>query len=157
MSPSKHTPQLDTPLRTFFFSFGAHPGTCFARRREGLVSSFLLSSLPSVIGDLLVRISTSATRKIPQGQIWRGGRLGTTVVSCFVKHSWIRSYASADAAQVLRQNDASSVFRSKSGGTNFYRFLLLRQLHEQLGDDFDESQQAISRYLTSSVSYGLPT
>jgi len=38
-----------------------------------------------------------------------------------------------------------SVCRSKSGGTNFYRFLLRRQLHGQLGDDFDESQQALSR------------
>jgi len=28
---------------------------------------------------------------------------------------------------------------------NFYRFLLLRQLHGQLGDDFDESQQALSQ------------
>ena len=70
---------------------------------------------------------------------------GTTVVSCFVKNSWIRSDASADAAQILQQHDASSVFRSKSGGTNFYRFLLLRQLHRQLGDDFDESQQALSQ------------
>ena len=36
-------------------------------RREGPVSNFLLSPLPSEIGDLLVRISTSGTRKGPQG------------------------------------------------------------------------------------------
>ena len=36
---------------------------------------------------------------------------------------------SADAAQILRQHDASSVFRSKSCGMNFYRCLLLQKLH----------------------------
>jgi len=39
----------------------------FAGRREDPVSNFLLSSLPSEIGDLLVRISISGTRKSPQG------------------------------------------------------------------------------------------
>jgi len=46
---------------------GTRPGTCFAGRHEGLVSNFLLSPLLSEIGDLLVRISTSGTRKCPQG------------------------------------------------------------------------------------------
>jgi len=54
-------------------------------------------------------------------------------------------HPSADAAKILQQYDASSVCRSKSGGTNFYRFLLLRQLHGQLGEDYDESQQALSQ------------
>jgi len=53
---------VDTPLPTFSIS-----GTRFAGRREGPVSNFLLSPLPSEIGDLLVGISTSGTRKIPQG------------------------------------------------------------------------------------------
>ena len=35
--------------------------------REGPLSSFLLCPLPSEIEDLLVRISTSGTRKSPQG------------------------------------------------------------------------------------------
>ena len=43
------------------------PGTCFAGWREGPVSNFLLSPLPSEIVDLLVRISTAGTRKSPQG------------------------------------------------------------------------------------------
>jgi len=47
--------------------------------------------------------------------------------------------------QQMWQHDASSVCRSKSGGTNFYRFLLLWQLHGQLGNDFDESRQALSQ------------
>ena len=37
-------------------------------------------------------------------------------------------------------------FRLKSGGTNFYRLLLPGQLHGQLGDDFDESQQALTEH-----------
>jgi len=53
-------------------------------------------------------------------------------------------HLSADVAQILRQNDASSVCRSKSGGTNFNRFLLLSQIHGQLDDDFDEPQQVLS-------------
>ena len=34
---------------------------------EGPISDFLLSSLPSEIGGLLVRISNLGTRKSPQG------------------------------------------------------------------------------------------
>jgi len=60
-------------------------------------------------------------------------------------HSSLFMQLSADTAQILRQHDASSVCRSKSGGANFYRLLLLRQLHGQLGDDFDKSQQALSQ------------
>jgi len=51
----------------------------------------------------------------------------------------------AEGAQILGQHDTSSFFRSKSGGTKFYRFLLLWQLNGQLGDDFDKSQQALSQ------------
>ena len=48
---------LDTPLPTFFFSSSVtRPGTRFAGWREGPVLNFLLSPLPSEIGDLLVRI-----------------------------------------------------------------------------------------------------
>ena len=36
-------------------------------QREGPVWNFLPSPLPSEIGDLLVRISTSGKRKSPQG------------------------------------------------------------------------------------------
>ena len=54
-------------------------------------------------------------------------------------------HLSADAAKSLRQYDASLVCRSKSGGRNFYEFILLRQLHGQLGYDFEESQQALSQ------------
>jgi len=49
-----------------FSSSVTRPGTCFAGWREGPVSNFLLSPLLSEIGDLLVRISTSGTRKGPQ-------------------------------------------------------------------------------------------
>ena len=42
------------------------PGTCFVGWREGPLLNFLLSPLPLEIGDLLVRISTSGTRKSPQ-------------------------------------------------------------------------------------------
>jgi hypothetical protein len=62
-------------------------------------------------------------------------------------------HLSADAAKILRQHDASSVCRSKSGGTNFYRFLLLSQLHGQLGDDFDESQQALSQHYRHPLTW----
>jgi len=44
-----------------------HPGTYSAGQREGPVSNFFLTSLPSETSDLLVRISTSGTRKSPQG------------------------------------------------------------------------------------------
>jgi len=57
---------LYTPLATFFSSSGTRPGTCFAGWREGPVWNFLLSPLPSEIGDLLVRISTSGKRRSPQ-------------------------------------------------------------------------------------------
>ena len=50
-----------------FSSSGTRPGTCFAGWREGPISNFLLSSIPSEISELLVRISTSGTRKSPQG------------------------------------------------------------------------------------------
>jgi len=61
----------------FFFSIsGTLPGTCFAGRREGPVSNFLLPPLPSEIGDLLVGISTSGTRKSPQGPNLKSGAAG---------------------------------------------------------------------------------
>jgi len=47
-------------------------------------------------------------------------------------------HLSADAAQILWQCNTSLVCWSKSAGTIFYRFLLLWQLHGQLGDDFDD-------------------
>jgi len=58
---------LDTPLPMLFYSSGMRPGTCFAGWREGFMLNFLLSPLPSEIGDLLVRILTSGTIKSPQG------------------------------------------------------------------------------------------
>ena len=57
---------VDTPLPAFFSS-GTRPGTCFAGWREGPVAKFLLSPLPSEIGDLLGRTSTLGTGKSPQG------------------------------------------------------------------------------------------
>ena len=62
-----------TPLRSWYTApnvlsiSGTRLGTCFAGRHEGPVSNFLISPLPSEIGDLLMRISTSGTRKSPQG------------------------------------------------------------------------------------------
>ena len=44
--------------------------------REGPVSNFLLSFLPSELSDILVRISISGTRKVRRGQIRNVGRLG---------------------------------------------------------------------------------
>ena len=69
LSPSKYS----SPL---LIHCSQRPGTCFAGWREGPVSSFLLSLLPSEIGDLLVRISTSRTRKRPQGPNLERGGLG---------------------------------------------------------------------------------
>ena len=60
-------PTVDTPLTAFFSSYGTSPGTCFAGWREGPVANFLLSPLPSEIGDLLGWTSTLGTRKSPQG------------------------------------------------------------------------------------------
>jgi len=62
-----------TPLHSWYTApnvfpiSGTRPGTCFAGGREGPVSSFLLSPVPSEIRDLLVSISTSGTRESPQG------------------------------------------------------------------------------------------
>ena len=53
--------------RNVFCISGTRHGTYFAGRREDPVSNFLLSPIPSEIGDLLVRICTSGTRKSPQG------------------------------------------------------------------------------------------
>ena len=58
-------------------------------------------------------------------------------------HSSLFVYLSADTVQILQQHNASSFCPSKSSGTNFYKFPLLRQLHRQLSNDFDESQQAL--------------
>ena len=58
---------LDTPRPTLFFRSGTSPGTCFAGWREGPLSNFLLSPLPSEIADLLGRILTSGTRKSLHG------------------------------------------------------------------------------------------
>ena len=51
-----------------FSSSGTRPGTCFAGWREGPVANFLLSPLPSEIGDLLRWTSTLGTGKSPLGQ-----------------------------------------------------------------------------------------
>ena len=58
-----------TPLHSLYTALNvlSSYGTCFVGWSEGPVSNFLLSPLPSEIGDLLVRISTSGTRKSPQG------------------------------------------------------------------------------------------
>ena len=84
--------------------------------------------------------------KVRRGQIWKVGRhWNDQTAPDWLWHGSLFVQLSADAAKILRQSDASSVCRSKSGGTNVYRFLLLRQLHGELGDDFDESQQALSQ------------
>jgi len=49
---------------------------CFVGWREGPISNFLLSPIPPEIGDLLVRISISGTRKSPQGQNLESGVAG---------------------------------------------------------------------------------
>ena len=58
-----------TPLHSWYTASNvfSSSGTCFAGWREGPLSNFLLSPLPSEIGDLLVRILTSGTIKSPQG------------------------------------------------------------------------------------------
>ena len=50
-----------------FSSSGTRRGTYFAGWREGPIANFLLSPLPSEIGDLLGWTSTLGTRKSPQG------------------------------------------------------------------------------------------
>ena len=57
---------VDIPLPAFFSSSGTRPGTCFTGWREGLVANFLLSPLPSEIGELLGWTSTLGTGKSPQ-------------------------------------------------------------------------------------------
>ena len=45
----------------------------------------------------------------------------------------------------LGRLDPFSVLLSKSGATNIYRLLLLGQLHGELRDDFDGTQQELSQ------------
>ena len=124
----------NTPLHAWytatnvFYSSGTHPGTCFAGWREGPVSNFLLSPLPPEIGDLLVRVSTSGTRNSPQWpNLESGAARGTTVVSCFVKNSRIKSGAWAGAlswcsVQVLFVHASGLFLRTAS----FKRFRTFR-------------------------------
>ena len=58
-----------TPLHSWYTApnIFSSSGTCFVGWRKGPVSNFLLSPLASEIGDLLVRTSTSGTRKSLQG------------------------------------------------------------------------------------------
>ena len=71
-----------TPLHSWYTApkvfpiSGTRPGTCFAGQREGPLSNFLLSPIPSEIGDILVRISTSGTRKSLQGPNMESGAAG---------------------------------------------------------------------------------
>ena len=142
MSSSKYSPSLFIHRSQLFFHFwnASWNVFCGTVRRSHIefssISSTVRNQWPFSEDFCFGNKKKSAGAKSGEEGGW-----GTTVVVCFLKNSWIRS----DAAQILRQHDASSVFRSKSGGTNFYRFLLLRQLHGQLGDDFDESQQALSQ------------
>ena len=77
-----------------FSSSGTRPGTCFAGWREGPVANFLLSPLPSEIGDLLGWTLTLGTGKSQQGpNLESRGGLGTTIFSCIAKNSRIRSDA----------------------------------------------------------------
>ena len=106
------------------------------------------SSISSTVWNRrhLVRILTSGTEKVRRGQILKVGRQwNDQTAPDWLWHGSLFVHSSADATKILRQHDASSISRSKSGGTNFYRCLLLRQLHEKLGDNFDESQQALSQ------------
>jgi len=84
-------------------------------------------------------------KKKSAGATWRVGWLGDKRRLMLCQKFMDKEWHVTDAAQILRQHDASSIFWSKSGGTNFYSFLLLWQLHAQLGDNFDESQQALSK------------
>ena len=129
-----------------FCSSGTRPGTCFAGWHKGPVSNFLLSPLPSEIGDLLWGFQLRDQEKVRRVQIWKVERhWNDQTAPDWLWHGSLFVHPSADATKILWQHDASSVCRSKSGGMNFYRFLLLGQLHGQLGDDFDESQQALSQ------------
>ena len=115
--------------------------------RGGPVSNFLLSPLPSEIDDLLVRTSTSGTRKSPQGpNLESRAAGGQQSPQKFVKNSQIRSASVRGRGTnfaATRRIFSLSVKISWHG--RFYRLLLLRQLHGQLGDDSDESQQALSQ------------
>ena len=84
---------LDTLLPTFFQIWNTS-WNVFCEMEQRSLTNFLLWNLPSEIGELLVRISTSRTRKSLQGQIWRVGSPGDKVISCFVKN-WRISSASA--------------------------------------------------------------
>ena len=143
MSPSKYSPPLLTHrCQRFFFHFWNSSWNVFcgtARRSRIEFSSISFTVCNRRHFSENFHFGNNKMSAGAKSGEWGGW--GTTVVSRFVKNSWIRS----DGAQILRQHDASSVFRSKSGGTNFYRLLLLRKLHGQLGDNFDESQQALSQ------------
>ena len=58
---------LDTLLPMFFLVLECVLEHVLQDGAKGIMSNFLLSPVPSEIGDLLVRISTSGTRKSPQG------------------------------------------------------------------------------------------
>ena len=106
------------------------------------------SSISSTVWNrrLLVRILTSGTRKVRRRQIWRVGQLGdNSRLMLRQKFTDKECICQQTRYKILRQHDPSPICRSKSGGKNVYRCLLLRQLYGQLGVDFDESQQALSQ------------
>ena len=128
-----------TPLHSwytafnFFSSSGTRPGTCFAGWREGSLSNFLLSPLPSEIGDLLVRILTSGARKSPQRPNLESRVVGGQVVSCFVKNSRIRSDAWAGALTwcsiQVSSVHASDLFL-RTASLKRYMYILNYRLHK---------------------------
>ena len=102
------------------------PGTCFAGWREGAVSSFLLSPLPSEIGDLSVRISTLGTRKSTQGPNMEsraaGGQQLSSVCSSEAgashSHSERSSVCSSEAGASHSHSERSSVCSSEAGASH---------------------------------------
>ena len=146
-----------TPLHSWytdpnvFSSSGTRLGTCFAEWREGPVSNFLLSPLPSEISDLLMTISTSRTRKIPQGPYLKsraaGGQQSSHVSSKI--HRW-----GVTREQVHCHGATSRCCLSTPQGSSFA--LPPSNASELLGrtrywlfhhvEHFYESQQALSQH-----------
>ena len=120
-----------------FSSSGTRPGTCFAGWREGPVANFLLSPLPSEIGDLLGWTSTLGNGK--SLQVPNLESRGAGARHCLLlrqKFTDKKRRVGRCIVMVQHPGLVCPRLRSKSCGMNFYRCLLLQKLHGQLDDDF---------------------
>ena len=103
---------------------------CFAGRCEGSVSNFVPSTLPSEVGELLVRISTSGSRKTPQGSNLEGSAAGG-------------QQSSHASSKIIAKGMTRQLTRHKFYGNT---------THLQFYD-----QKQIARTLTDSYSFGIFT